>query len=170
MNEHQFKEQIIPLSRRLFGLCLKITGNSDESKDIVQDVFLKLWSTREDLNKIENIPGYVTTITRNRCLDKIRLRKPTMDADYAEAQINKALEEPDDDKQEKLALITQLIPHLNEVQQKIFTMRDIECMEYSEIASQMGLSEENVRVTLSRARKKLREMATNATKQRILNN
>ena len=158
------------MSRKLFGLCLKITGNSDESKDIVQDVFLKLWSTREVLNTIDNIPGYVSTITRNRCLDKIRLRKPTIDADYAEAHINKALEEPDDDSQEKLALITRLIPQLNEIQQKVFTMRDIECLEFSEIASQTELSEENVSVILSRARKKLRELIANTTNQLILNN
>ena len=81
MNEQQFKEQIIPMSRKLFGLCLRMMGDSDEAKDIVQDVFLKLWSTREVLNSIENISGYVATITRNRCLDKIRLRKPTIDAD-----------------------------------------------------------------------------------------
>lgn len=170
MNEQQFKEQIIPMSRKLFGLCLRMMGDSDEAKDIVQDVFLKLWSTREVLNSIENISGYVATITRNRCLDKIRLRKPTIDADYASAQIHKALEEPDDDKQEKMMLITRLIPHLNEAQQKVFTMRDIECLEFNEIAFELGLSEENIRVILSRARKKLRELIENKTMQLTLNN
>ena len=67
-------------------------------------------------------------------------------------------------------LITRLIPHLNEAQQKVFTMRDIECLEFNEIAFELGLSEENIRVILSRARKKLRELIENKTMQLTLNN
>jgi RNA polymerase sigma-70 factor (ECF subfamily) len=158
MNEQQFREQILPLSQRLFGLSLRITGNRDEAKDVLQDVFLKLWTTRETLHEIKNIAAFATTIIRNQSLDRLRLRKPTIDIDIAGHRIEQEIDPTDNDNAEKLALISRTLKHLSEIQQKVFTMRDIECLEFEQIANETGMTEENVRVTLSRARKRIREL------------
>ncbi len=158
MNEQQFKEHILPLSQRLFSLSLRITGNRDEARDVLQDVFLKLWTTRETLHEIKNIAAFATTITRNQSIDRLRLRNPTLDIDIAGHRIEQENEIPDNENAEKLALISRTLKYLSEIQQKVFTMRDMECLEFEQIAKETNMTEENVRVTLSRARKRIREL------------
>ena len=49
--------------------------DEDEARDVVQDVFLKLWQRKETLEEIENIEAFAMRMTRNRCLDVIRANK-----------------------------------------------------------------------------------------------
>ena len=163
MDDHQFKEKVLPLSRRLFGLCAKIIGDNDEAKDALQDIFLKLWTSRDSLESVKNIEAYATTITRNYCLDKLRLRKDKVSLDklqlYDESEDQFNLEY---NENQKLNLINNAIKKLTPIQQKVFIMRDLERMNFEEISLELGVTEENIRVSLSRARKKLRELVNEA--------
>jgi RNA polymerase sigma-70 factor (ECF subfamily) len=159
MDEHQFKEKILPLSPRLFGLCVKIIGNNEEAKDALQDIFVKLWTTRESLVSVKSIEAYATTITRNYCLDKLRGRKENVSIDkvhlYDESEDQVNLEYAEN---HKLNLINNALTELSPIHQRVFVMRDIERMSFEEISIRIGVTEENIRVSLSRARKRLKEI------------
>jgi RNA polymerase sigma factor (sigma-70 family) len=159
MDEHQFKEKIIPLSSRLYSICHRVLGNSNDAKDCLQDVFLKLWTGRDSLESIRNIDAYATTVTRNLCLDRLRLKKNTVPIEKAVFQedINEEPRFPGF-TEERLDMLNWALKQLNEMQVRVFTMRDIERKEYDEIASELGINQENVRVILSRARKRIREI------------
>jgi RNA polymerase sigma-70 factor (ECF subfamily) len=166
MDDHQFKEKVLPLSHRLFGLCVKIIGNNDEAKDALQDIFVKLWTSRDSLESIKNIEAYAVTITRNYCLDKLRLRKENISIEkiylYDDSEDQVSLEYTEN---YKLNLINSALTELTPIQQKVFVMRDIERMSFEEISINLGITEENIRVSLSRSRKKLRELVKEAIRR-----
>ncbi len=159
MDQNQFKEKIIPISSKLYSICLRILGNSHEAKDCLQDVYLKLWSGRELLAEVKSLEAYAITITKNQCLDRLRMRKQTVDVDQLATKVNFIVEQEDqeftDPRLQKLNRVILLLP---EIQQRVFTLRDIERLEFDEIAEQLGINQENVRVILSRARKRIREI------------
>jgi RNA polymerase sigma factor (sigma-70 family) len=169
VNEKQFKELVIPISNKLLGLSYAILGNKDDAKDCLQDVFIRLWNNRKALINVHNIEAFAYTITRNACLDRIRSKKEMFD-------INKIMNEPigidlatdNENEDVRIGLINKVLVKLNDVQQKVFIMRDIERVEFPDIAKELNINEENVRVTLSRARKKIKELVENEIKFKAL--
>ena len=154
-----FKIKVLPVSKKLLRYASHFLRDDDEARDVVQDIFLKLWQKKEELDQIENIEAFAMRMTRNRCLDIIRAGK-TVPID---AETNRKLKQETVDVHSKVELneaagqIKQLINQLPELQQKVMYMRDIEQLEYEEIAELTGLQVNAIRVNLSRARKKVRD-------------
>ena len=162
MNEQEFSQKVMIYSSKFYGYSYKLLGSQDEARDAVQDLYLKLWSMRSSLSGIGNIEAFATTIIRNLCIDKInRNRRSLM---YKERIVNQSKDsdindvEFINDQNFKIELVREAIRLLPEIQQKVFIMRDFEENEFEDIAIEIGVSPENVRVILSRARKKLREL------------
>ena len=64
------------LSRPLYSLALKVTNDTAEAQDIVQDVFLQLWQKAADYTPARgSVFSWAATLTRNRAIDRIRMRK-----------------------------------------------------------------------------------------------
>ncbi len=64
------------LSRPLYSLAYRITHDAAESQDIVQDVFLQLWHKAVDYTPVRgSVFAWAATLTRNRAIDRIRMRK-----------------------------------------------------------------------------------------------
>jgi len=125
----------------------------------VQDVFLKLWQKRDELEKIENVEAYAMQMTRNRCLDVIRANKTIP----INAETDRKLKEESVDVHlqiefsESANQIKKLIDRLPDLQRTVMYMRDIEQLSYDEIAETTELQINAIRVNLSRARKKVRD-------------
>jgi RNA polymerase sigma-70 factor (ECF subfamily) len=158
MDEQYFKEKILPLSPLMYSICLKILRDESEAKDCIQDVFYQLWATREKLQSIRSIEAFVRTITRNKSLDRIRLQKKKLTieqsgvSNIAQVEVSGA-----DNTEEKMIKVREAIATLSDIQQKVFIMRDFDQMSFNEIAAELGILPDNVRVYLSRARKSIRE-------------
>ncbi len=64
------------LSRPLYSLALRILNDSSEAQDIVQDVFLQIWQKAGTYdNRRGSVFGWAATLTRNRAIDRVRMRK-----------------------------------------------------------------------------------------------
>ncbi len=159
MTARDFKNEILPVSKKLLRFANHFLKNEQEAKDAVQDVFLKLWQKRYELEKVENIEAYAMRMTKNRCLDIIRASKTIGISD----EIDRKLKEKTVDVHvqveysESAGQIKKLIQKLPELQQKVMFMRDIEQLSYDEIAEITELQLNAIRVNLSRARKKVRD-------------
>lgn len=156
MDSTQFNANILSLSDKLFRLAKSMLRNTEAAQDAVQDLSMKLWEKRNNLDDVENVPAFTMRAMRNLCLDTIRKQG---DEDELPAEFEFVAPNPHQQAEHKdLAdRVRDMIDHLPELQRTIIRMRDVEGMEISEIAYITSIKENAVTVNLSRARQKIRE-------------
>lgn len=151
-----FQNDILPLKNELFRLALRITLNAADAEDVVQDTMLKVWKRRNDWEQIESIEAFCLTICRNLALDRLRhkdYQSQTLDmtADPVDAS-HTANPEQMAVQRDRIQLVRQLINRLPERQRSCMQLRDIEGKSYRDIATILGITEQQVKVTIFRAR------------------
>jgi len=154
-----FKRDVLPISNKLLRYALHILQNEEEAKDVLQDTFLKLWQKREELSAVENLDAFAMRMIRNRCLDVIRGRRTVSVETINKANLPEEGESESNhlEDADSVVLVKQIIAGLPEMQRIVIQLRDIEQLEYEEIAEATQLNENAIRVNLSRARKKVRD-------------
>lgn len=164
MDSNQFNHQVIPLSDKFFRLAKSILCNGELAQDAVQDLIVKLWEKRDNLDEVENLHGFTMRAMRNLCLDKIRQNKDEseLQTDIENSELNPYQQIEQKDLVSRIKL---LINDLPELQRTIIRMRDVEGLELCEIAFITSLTENAVSVNLSRARQKIRERILNETRK-----
>ncbi|SEA18522.1 RNA polymerase sigma-70 factor, ECF subfamily [Porphyromonadaceae bacterium KH3R12] len=164
MNVRQFQYQILCLSDKSYRMALSILKDESSAKDALQELMMRLWEKREQLDAIANYQAFVLTSMRNLCLDMIRKSIHTHeipdDTEYNAPSPHQQTEQAD-----MINHIGSMIDTLPEMQRTILRMKDVEEMELEEIARIMSMTENAVTVNLSRARKKLRDMIINNRKK-----
>jgi len=160
MDANRFKEQFLPYHAQLYRVAFRLMGNTQDAEDMVQEAYLKLWKKRDELsNDIQSMEAYCITLVKNICYDALRLSHLDEDGRSPEEiniseSANVAIEVELKDEANQ---VMKLIDQLPEQQRLIIQMRDVDDRPYEEIEEATGLSAINIRVLLSRARKKIRE-------------
>lgn len=163
MNIDSFHTVILPLKDKLFRFAYGIVRDQEEAEDILQDVFLKLWGKRDEWDHIENIESYCFRVTKNTALDRLdsmSVRKTGVIDPEKENLffVDNCSPYTEMERKEQRSVIDQCIAMLSENQRLVFTLREIEGMSYREIAEALAISEDLVKVSLHRARQKMKEM------------
>ena len=119
---------------------------------------IKLWTRGGELGNYTSIEAFAMTITKNLCIDRIR-SKGFQTERIQERQLGNMTEDRGEklEKEDFSGFVRKIIENLPEQQKAIMQMRDIEEMEYDQIAEVMELNINAIRVNLSRARKKVRD-------------
>ncbi len=159
MNADEFKQKFLPCHRQLYRTAFRLLGNALDAEDMVQEAYLKLWNRRDELAGIDSVEAYCVTLLKHLCYDSLRLVRPDED-DHppeelplaAESNVAREVEERDE-----VGQVKRLIGRLPRPQRQVILMRDVNDCSYEEIEQATGLSAVNIRVLLSRARKKIRE-------------
>ena len=148
MNQETFKATVFIHKDRLFRFAKRFLFDHDDAYDLVQEVLMKLWETRNDLLKISNIEAYAMRMTKNLALN--RLSRENVKSKYM-GQLDERIEQA---KYPALTreLILKMIDNLPEKQRLVMYLRDIEEYEIADIVELIGGDENAVRVNLSRAR------------------
>jgi len=158
MSQERFKAEILPIRERLFHIAQRILVEEQEAEDAVQEVLLKLWHTRDSLGNYDSPAAFATTVTKNLCLDRLKVknRNESLDEAYYERAGN---DNPylQLERKNTTEVLQKIIENLPPLQQAIIRMKDMEEYEVEEIAEITGTNIDAVRVNLSRARKKVRE-------------
>jgi RNA polymerase sigma-70 factor (ECF subfamily) len=156
-----FQEQIFPIRHKLYRFALRITGNSHEAEDVVQEVMEKVWkSAPEHSETVLNWEAWCMTLTRNRSLDKTRsqnLRRTASLDGIIEQKTDSASPAQMAENKDLAARVKQMMQELPEKQKLVMHLRDIEELSYDEIAETLSISLEQVKVNLHRARKAIRD-------------
>jgi len=158
MSQERFKAEILPIRDKLFHIAQKILVEEEEAEDAVQEVLLKLWHTRDSLDKYDSLGAFATSVIKNHCLDrlKVKSRQESLDeTHYTKAGTDNPYIQLERKNTEEI--IQKIIEGLPQLQQAIIRMKDMEEYEVEEIADITGTKVEAVRMNLSRARKKVRE-------------
>ena len=159
MLARDFKTDVLPISNKLVRFAKQILQDEEETKDVLQDVFLKLWQKREELGKVENLEAFAFRITRNRCLDMIRSRRTISIESMKKVKFPEEESSDTDylDLSNSVDLVKRIIAELPDLQRAVIHLRDIDQLEFEEIAEATQLNVNAIRVNLSRARKRVRD-------------
>ena len=162
MTPQDFKILVFPLKNKLYRFSKRILDDPEEAKDIVQEVFIKLWKKGDGLMEYKSIEALAMVTTRNLCLDKLKAKKyPSESIDKLRNEVEETGYEQKQDLSDMVQKIHQIIKTLPELQRTVIQLRDIEGYDFDEISGILDINENAVRVNLSRARKKIREMFIN---------
>jgi len=158
MNQNDFVSLISPFKDKVFRLSKRLLISTEEAEDATQEVLVKLWNKKENLESYNSVEALAMTMAKNYCLDQLKSKRAgnlkIVPANFTdkEASIDKKIEHSD-----SLNWVGKIINQLPEQQQLLIQMRDIEQYEFNEIAQILEMNETAIRVALSRARKTIRE-------------
>jgi RNA polymerase sigma-70 factor (ECF subfamily) len=159
MELNQFKITVVPLRGKLLNYARKLTDDSSNAEDVVQEVMLKLWNIRQKLEEYNSIEALAVRITHNLCMDMWRSKR-TDQVSLEQVPVVSQTVNPERvlEGNDEIRLMREIISSLPTLQQTIIRMKDIEEYETEEIAQITGCSSESIRSNLSRARKKVRDI------------
>ena len=159
MELNQFKTTVVPLRGKLLNYARKLTDDSSDAEDVVQEVMLKLWNIRQKLEEYNSIEALAVRITHNLCMDMWRSKR-TDQVSLDQVPVVSQTVNPERvlEGNDEIRLMREIISSLPTLQQTIIRMKDIEEYETEEIAQITGCSSESIRSNLSRARKKVRDI------------
>lgn len=151
---------MLPLKNVLYRLALRITLNREEAEDIVQDTLIKIWNRRDDWQDIGSIEAFSLTICRNLALDKMKKagsdnrpigEEDAGSADTADNPYERMIQK------DRVEQVKRIIDTLPEKQKSCMQLRDFEGKSYREIASVLGMTEEQVKINIFRARQTVKQ-------------
>jgi RNA polymerase sigma-70 factor, ECF subfamily len=148
---------------RLCGFANKFLNDLDESEEIVQEVFFRIWQNREKLQLGIDIQPYMFRSVQNVCLNFLKHKKVANQYSELLQLLYKEGSECDYSGYENMIVreleinINKAIDGLPDECRKIFLLNRNEGFKYAEIAEQLGISVKTVETQMSRALKKLRE-------------
>ncbi len=158
MNQSEFIKVISPFKDKVFRLAKRLLVSTEEAEDATQEVLIKLWNKNEALEKLNSVEAMAMTMTKNYCLDQLKSKRASnltlVHSNYSSRDAGLEQKTEDNDSLEWVAKIIRTLP---EQQQLIIQMRDIEEMDFDQIAEVLDMNETAVRVALSKARKLRRE-------------
>lgn len=158
MTTEEFKNTVIPFSRKLYPMLFRILKNEEETRDALQDLMVKLWDKRNDLVRCNNQTAYIITMAKNHSFDLLKKKRPTRIGENEEHKIlNLASDDGEADAKEKFEHVRMVIEALPEKYREVIRLRDIDGFEFDEISEMTGYEVPYIRVILSRARQKVKE-------------
>lgn len=152
------------LRPRIVSRMTAMTGSAADADDIAQETLLRLWMMRDRLESYKSVEALAMVIARNLAIDGIRSARSTIDVDDEVICNTLADSAPSPDSgiitRETESDIDAVLSQLSPGQEAVIRMRHVEGMEIAEIAKLIGSTENNVRVTLCRARARVRQLFT----------
>ena len=156
MTPESLTETYKSLSDGLYRVAYYILESRSDAQDAVQDLFIKLWNTREQLDTVLNLKAYCTTLMKNLCIDRLRRESKVQSTELTFDMAETRQIEDDYMTKEKLRRVMTAIGKLPARQRDVMRMYVFEEKSYDEIAKITGMSNLTLRVLLSNARKSLR--------------
>jgi len=150
-----FRRYYTPLTR----FCVRFVADADQSAEIVQDLFVKLWTNREKLDFTSSFESYMLRSVRNAAITFINKER-------AHAETNERIYTDDSDANDPSetlqsnnleASYREVLASMPEKRREVFLASRYDGLKYAEIAEKLGLSQKTVEAHMSAAIKQLRE-------------
>ena len=158
MKQSEFLNVVMPFKDKLFRLAKRLLVSREEAEDATQEILMKLWSKNESIGEYNNIEAFAMTMTKNFCLDRLKSKQASnlklVHSNYSDdnTSLQKQVEAKD-----SLSWVEKIMEELPEQQKMVLQLRDVEEYDFDEIGELLNMKPTAIRVTLSRARKTVRE-------------
>ena len=153
-NEKVFRAVFDQFAPKVFVFALKLTHSRTIAAEIVQDVFIKIWSNRGKLKEVEFFPSYLSAITRNHCfniLKQIAVQQKAME------NISKEIATSHSETEERIIyndyqhILSGIVDQLPPKQKLAYTLCHGEGLKYEEAAARMNVSKLTVKTHMQTA-------------------
>ena len=148
----------------LFNYGLKLTIDKELLKDCIHDIFVKLYTKKDELGTIDNLRSYLFISLKNKLCDELRRRMYMSDTAVEEVSISTPTDVEDDYMEEEqrkneFSLVRRLLDQLSPRQREALTLYYIEEKKYEDICEIMNMNYQSVRNLMHRGLTKLRSLA-----------
>ncbi|MCM4171446.1 RNA polymerase sigma factor [Arenibacter sp. TNZ] len=158
MQQTEFLNVVLPFKDKLYRLAKRLLVSKEEAEDATQEILMKLWSKKKVMTGYNNVEAYAMMMTKNFCLDRLKSKQAgnlkLVHSNYKDENVSLQTQVEVSDS---LSWVEKIMEELPEQQKMVLQLRDVEQYEFGEISELLGMSATAVRVTLSRARKTVRE-------------
>jgi RNA polymerase sigma-70 factor (ECF subfamily) len=163
-----FTELFARYEGRIFGYVYRMVGERDWAEDIAQEAFIRAHQKLGRLGPPYDFKSWVYRIASNLAIDELRRRReevPLPDWDAGEASAPEPADRHREGHPEEQAEVAEVrdrvwraLHQLPDSYREVLLLREMEGLSYGEIASAAGISLDNVKVTLHRARLRFRDL------------
>jgi RNA polymerase sigma-70 factor, ECF subfamily len=147
-------------SNRLYKFAFSILKSTEESENILQDVFLNLWEKRHNVEKESSVKYYIFTITYNSAISLIRKKaKESQFFDHLKSlqDINQDMPSLELEYNELTTALKDIINLLPQRQKEVYLLHKEEGLKYQEIAERLNISVNTIETHMSRALKTIQD-------------
>ena len=161
MRREEFDAAVATHGRKVFTLAVYLLTDREEAEDVTQEVLVRLWRRGGEVST-DKIGSWLMRVTRNACIDAARRRKEKVRTPIDQALgANLPDHAPGPEARAHAsqlgARVLQALERLNEPGRSVVILREIQGLSYQEIGEALQMPVNNVRVTLHRGRRRLRE-------------
>ncbi len=180
-DSHAWQQLVASQHRRIYAICYRFTGSATDAEDLTQDVFLKLYKNLESFDAFKgSFQTWITTLARNLLVDHFRRTRMDRVSDSMDASFDgeddgptfaDRLADTRKGQHEHVAglelktriqtALKQLSPELREA----VILRDLEDMDYKEIAAVLKVPEGTVKSRINRGRGELARILGKSERQ-----
>ena len=161
MTQAEFLNIVMPFKDKVFRLAKRLLVSQEEAEDATQEILIKLWRNKQKIQDYKNVEAFSMTMTKNFCLDRLKSKHAqNLKIVHSNYQDHNVSLQKQVELNDSVDWVSKIMEGLPEQQKIIIQLRDIEQYEYSEISKMLDINETAIRVSLSRARKTLREKLT----------
>lgn len=168
-------------NRRIYNICYRFAGSTHDAEDLTQEVFIRIYRTLSSFDADKaSFNTWVTTVTRNLLVDHFRKTKnerltDSMDAPIGDEEDGQALSEKIEDKgltpdqrvqkQQAQQLVQEALQKLSPELREAVILRDLQDMDYKEIAQALKVPEGTVKSRINRGRTELARLLQRTYRQ-----
>ena len=162
-DEAAFEELIRQYEKKVYTLCFRMCGNSEDAEEAAQDAFLALWRGIDRFRQESSLSTWIYRLATNACIDTLRRRKKqsgSVSLDDEELFVDAVDTSPQPQEtvehRETQKLLQEGLSALPEEYRKVLILREIEGLSYTEIAESASIELVTVKSRISRGRSLLR--------------
>lgn len=144
---------------RLTMKLISLLRDEELAGDVLQDLFIKLWEIREQIEPEQSLRGYLYTIASNMAKDKFRssmTRQLFIKSEFGNEEIHDSVNQFIDQKELRIA-IEKALEKLPPRQREVYTLFKLEGLSYKEIQDRLSISKPAVNRLIQEAGKKMKE-------------
>ncbi len=159
-NKQSFGKLIDIYSKYVYGISLKMLGDTDDARDASQESFIKIWQKIHTYKSHFKFTTWLYKIVLNTCLDRLRAKNrenevfQKVDDHGKSAALTESMEF---EEKEFIAYIRMIAGRLSVRQHSVFVLHDLEGLAQEEIAKILNMSKGSVKSNLYHARKAIRQ-------------
>ncbi len=151
MTEKEYNQCVTQYADNVYRFIVKNLRHEEDSRDVVQSAFEKMWRNRENIDS-EKSKSYLFTVAYHQMIDHIRKNKRIQLKEEFNEETKVTYRHMHNAKQ----VLEKALNKLSETQKSLVMLKDYEGYSYEEIGKITGLNESQVKVYLHRARVQLK--------------